>query len=81
MNMRQKRLAYIQEFGNKRFDEEMFVDLTVYDVPASLLKEFGEKIVHSHYPSGINEAIKDLLRKAILEYDLRTNARAMNQVP
>jgi hypothetical protein len=64
--MRQKRLACFQEISDKRYDD-MFVDLTIYDVPASLLKEFGEKIIRSHYPSGVNEAIKDLLRKAILE--------------
>jgi hypothetical protein len=42
--VRQKRLACFQEIGNKRYDYEMFVDLAIYDVPASLLKELGEKI-------------------------------------
>ena len=52
----------------------MFVDLTIYDVPASLLREFGEIIIRSSYPSGVSEAIKDLIRKALLEYDLNRNA-------
>jgi hypothetical protein len=47
----------------------MFVDLTIYDVPAGLLREFGEKVVSSSYPSGVNEAIKDLLRKAIMDHE------------
>ena len=72
--MGQKRLALFREIQNKRLDSDMFVDLTIYDVPASLLREFGEKIIRSSYPSGVNEAIKDLIRKAILEYDLNRNA-------
>ena len=72
--MGQKRLALFREIQNKRLDSDMFVDLTIYDVPASLLGEFGEKIIRSSYPSGVSEAIKDLLRKAILEYDLDRNA-------
>lgn len=71
--MGQKRLALFQEIRNKKHDCDMFVDLTIYDVPASLLREFGEKLIRSSYPSGVSEAIKDLLRKAILEYDLDRN--------
>jgi hypothetical protein len=72
--MGQKRLALFQEIQNKRLDSDMFVDLTIYDVQASLLWEFGEKIIRSSYPSGVSEAIKDLIRKALLEYDLNRNA-------
>jgi metal-responsive CopG/Arc/MetJ family transcriptional regulator len=71
--MGEKRLALFREIQNKRLDNEMFVDVTIYDVPASLLREFGEKIIWSSYPSGVSEAIKDLIRKAILEYDLNRN--------
>jgi len=41
----QKKLACYQETGNRRYDDGMFVDLTIHDVPACLLKEFGEKVV------------------------------------
>jgi hypothetical protein len=68
--MRQKRLALLQDIQNRKRDDDTFVDLTIYDVPASLLREFGEKIIRSSYPSGVSEAIKDLIRKALLEYDL-----------
>jgi hypothetical protein len=71
--MRQRRLACFQEVGDKRFDDDMFVDLTIYDVPAGLLREFGEKVVHSSYPGGVSEAIKDLLRKAIMDQESRRN--------
>jgi hypothetical protein len=67
--MQRKKLAAFQRVDDKRFDDDMFVDLTIYDVPAALLREFGEKVVSSSYPSGVNEAIKDLLRKAITEHE------------
>jgi metal-responsive CopG/Arc/MetJ family transcriptional regulator len=75
--MGQKRLALFREIQNRRLDDEMFVDLTIFDVPASLLKEFGEKIIRSSYPSGVSEAIKDLIRKAVLEYDLNNDTAAV----
>ena len=68
--MQEKTLARLQEISDKKCDDDMFVDLTIYDIPASLLKEFGEKIVQPRYPSGVNEAIKDLIRKAVLEEQL-----------
>jgi hypothetical protein len=71
--MGQKRLALLQEIQNRKRDNDIFVDLTIYNVPASLLREFGEKIIRSSYPSGDSEAIKDLMRKALLEYDLNRN--------
>jgi len=75
--MGQKRLALFREIQNGKHDSDMFVDLTIYDVPASLLTEFGEKIIQSSYPSGVSEAIKDLIRKAILEYDLNSDTAAV----
>ncbi|MGA3192490.1 MAG: hypothetical protein ABSD73_08265 [Candidatus Bathyarchaeia archaeon] len=71
--MQRKRLAVFQRVDDKKFDDDMFVDLTIYDVPAGLLREFGEKVVHSNYPSGVNEAIKDLLRKAIMDQQSSRN--------
>ncbi|MGD0495570.1 MAG: hypothetical protein ABSB28_05965 [Candidatus Bathyarchaeia archaeon] len=71
--MHRKKLAFFQMVDDRRHDDDMFVDLAIYDVPAGLLREFGEKVVHSSYPSGVNEAIKDLLRKAIIDQDSRRN--------
>ena len=42
-----------------------FVDITIYDVPSELVKEFSEKIVKPYYPSGISQEIKDLMKKAV----------------
>jgi hypothetical protein len=71
--MQRKRPAVFQRVDDEKSDDDMFVDLTIYDVPAGLLREFGEKVVHSSYPSGVNEAIKDLLRKAIMDQESRRN--------
>jgi hypothetical protein len=57
--------------------EEMSVSLTIYDVPESLLREFAQKIVMPAYPGGISDAIKDLMRKAILECDRHSERAEM----
>jgi hypothetical protein len=48
------------------FKDDLFVHLTIYDIPASLLKEFCEKTVKPYYPEGISQAIKDFMRKAAI---------------
>jgi hypothetical protein len=68
--VQQKTLARFHEIGDKKCDDEMFVDLTIYNVSASLLREFAQKIISPCYPGGVSEAIKDLMRKAILNYDI-----------
>jgi hypothetical protein len=49
--------------------EELQVDLTLHDVPASLVGEFAEKIVKPYYNSNLNAAIQDLINKAITEQE------------
>lgn len=49
--------------------EELQVDLTLHDVPASLVGEFAEKIVRPYYNSNLNAAIQDLINKAITEQE------------
>ena len=65
--MQQKRLACLKEIGNNSCDDDLSVHLTIYDVPAGLLRDFCKKIVQPNYPGGVSEAIKDLIQKAILE--------------
>jgi hypothetical protein len=65
--VQQKRLACFQQIGDKKYDNDLFVQLTIYDVPASLLSDFCKKIVQPNYPGGVSDAIKDLIQKAILE--------------
>jgi hypothetical protein len=45
----------------------MFVHLTIYDIPASLLRDFCKKTVQPNHPGGVSDAIKDLMRKAVNE--------------
>ncbi len=50
-------------------EEDLLVDLTCRNIPASLLSEFAEKIVWPYYNGCMNAAIQALLRKALAEQD------------
>jgi hypothetical protein len=50
-------------------EEDLLVDLTFHNVPASLLAEFAEKIVRPYYSDNLNAAIQDLMHKAISEQE------------
>jgi hypothetical protein len=50
-------------------EENLALDLTIYDVPASLITEFAEKIVRPYYNGNLNAAIQDLIIKALSEQD------------
>lgn len=50
-------------------EDDLLVDLTFHNVPASLLAEFAEKIVRPYYAGNMNAAIQDLLHKTIAEQD------------
>ncbi len=50
-------------------EEELLVDLTFHNIPASLLREFAEKIVNPNYRGNLNVAVQDLLQKALAEQD------------
>jgi len=69
--LQQKRLIHFQEPGNGRSKDDLFVDLTIHDVSASLLKAFAEKVIWPYYEGGVSEAVKDLIRKAVLEHDVK----------
>jgi hypothetical protein len=63
---KQKALAsFLQEnqISNLAKDD-LFVNITLYRVPASLVREFGVRI-GVHYPGGISEVIQDLMKNAI----------------
>jgi hypothetical protein len=53
--------------------EDLLVDLTFHDVPATLLTEFTQKIVHPYYHGNLNQALKDLIEKALTEQQLLQN--------
>jgi hypothetical protein len=48
-------------------EKELLVDLTFHNVPASLLKEFAEKIVRPYYNGNLNTALQDLIQKTLAE--------------
>ncbi len=68
MSKQKQILCFLNEDG--KFKEDIFVDVTIRHVPGSLVKEFAEKIVRG-YPGGVSEAMKDLMRKAILNQDMK----------
>jgi hypothetical protein len=50
----------VDDFGR----DDLFVNISLYHVPASLVREFALKIA-VHYPGGIGEAIQELMKSAI----------------
>jgi hypothetical protein len=50
-------------------EEDLLVDLTFHEVPASLITEFAEKLVRPYYNGNLNAAIQDLIQKALSEQD------------
>jgi hypothetical protein len=50
-------------------ENDLLVDLTFHNIPASLLTEFTEKIVRPYYSGNLNAAIQDLIHKALVEQD------------
>ena len=71
--MHEKRTLSVQRFENNLTRNDFFVDLTIYDIPVSLLEDFSEHVINSVYAGEVTEAIKDLMRKAILKQKLTTN--------
>jgi len=49
--------------------EDLRVDLTFHNVPASLLREFAEKIVNPYFHGNLNAAVQDLIQKALAEQE------------
>jgi hypothetical protein len=62
--VREKPLInYIVDNGKSKDDS--FGDLTICNVPDSLLREFMRTVVWPKYPGGITEALQDLMRKEV----------------
>jgi len=43
------------------------VNVSIHDIPCSLLEQFMNIVVWPKYPGGVAEAIMDLMRKAVQE--------------
>ena len=50
-------------------DDDLLVDLTFHNFPASLISEFTIKIVKPYYGDNMNAAVQDLIQKALSEQD------------
>jgi hypothetical protein len=59
-------LPFLDKNGIGEMAEDIFVNITLYRVPGSLVREFALKVC-VHYPGGISEAVQELMKKAIKE--------------
>lgn len=50
-------------------EDDLLVDLTFHNVPATLLSHFAEEIVQPYYAGNLNAAFQDLIQKALSEQD------------
>ena len=55
-------------------EDDFFVSLTFHNFSAAMLKEFALKIVKPYFGGNVNEAIRNLVQKAIAEENLFKNA-------
>jgi hypothetical protein len=56
-----------------RTEEDLFVDITFHDLPATLLKEFAVQVVRPYYSGNLSAAVKDLMQKAVAEQEFVQN--------
>jgi len=64
--MQKEIVGYFQNGQVELGREDLFVNITLYRVPASLVREFALRFA-SKYPGGISEALQDLMRNAVKE--------------
>jgi hypothetical protein len=60
-------------------ENDLLVDLTFHNVPASLLKEFALQVVRPYYSGSLSEALKDLMQKAVVEQEFVQRHININQ--
>lgn len=56
-------INYIVDNGKSK--DDFFGDVTICNVPDSLLREFMRTVVWPKYPGGITEALIDLMKKEV----------------
>jgi hypothetical protein len=57
-------VSYLQNGFVEPGKGDLFVNITLYHVPSSLVKEFALNVAYK-YPGGISEAIQDLMKNAV----------------
>ncbi|MCJ7763525.1 hypothetical protein MUP38_08760 [Candidatus Bathyarchaeota archaeon] len=60
-------------------ENDLLVDLTFHNVPASLLKEFALQVVRPYYSGSLSEALRDLMQKAVTEQEFVQRHISINQ--
>lgn len=55
-------------------EEALLISLTFHNLSADMLKEFSLKIVKPYFNGNLNEAIRNLMQKAIDEEDMLNQA-------
>jgi len=55
-------------------EQDLLVSLKLHNFPAELLREFAVKIVKPYFKGNINEALRNLMQRAIDEETLVTQA-------
>jgi len=61
------KLIPVVEKSSAMTEQNLLVDLTFHDFPASLLKEFTLKIVKPYFKGNMDKAIKSLMEKTLTE--------------
>ena len=50
-------------------ENDLPINLTLHEFPASIVEEFTNRIVKPYYGSNLNAALQDLIYKALAEQD------------
>jgi hypothetical protein len=67
MSKTQKAIMnYLQTEPLELPEDDLFVTITLYRLPATLVRLFALKVAYQ-YPGGIGEAVQELMKKAITE--------------
>lgn len=59
-------MSYLQNESIELPKDDLFVTITLYRMPATLVRLFALKVAHQ-YPGGIGEAVQELMKHAIKE--------------
>ncbi|MCW4005527.1 MAG: hypothetical protein NWF04_02860 [Candidatus Bathyarchaeota archaeon] len=54
-------------------EDDLLVDLTFHNVPASLIADFTAKVVKPYYAGSLTCALKDLMQKAVADQEFVQN--------
>ncbi len=59
-------MNYLQSEPIELPKDDLFVSITLYRMPATLVRLFMQKVAYQ-YPGGLGEAVQELMKRAISE--------------